>query len=100
MTENVPAQSGKRFVGDSQTKKVHDSTKKTCTVDQDVAIEFENLDIAATLGFVNCSICLGDVFINPINFVSIPRFEGTTVVTKEVPREIANKMISEPPEIK
>lgn len=100
MTENVPTQSGKRFIGDTRSKKVHDSSQKTCTVDQDAAVEFDNLDIAHTSGYENCPTCLGGVFINPINYVAMARPQGMTVVIKEAPHQIANKMISGPSERK
>ncbi len=100
MTENVLAQSSKRFIGDNRTKKVHDSSQKTCTIDPEAAEGFDNLDIAHAAGYENCPICLSRVFINPINYVAIPRAQGTTMATKETSCKINNKMFSGPPEKK
>jgi len=93
----------KRFIGDNKAKLVHDMSKGSCTVDQEVAVQFDTVDEAHVAGFNNCPECLTALFVNPINWTAGPgpALRGGTYVQKEAPRStIQNKAIHKVPETK
>lgn len=93
----------KRFIGNKKTKIVHDMSKGSCTVDQEVAVQFDTIDEAHVAGFNNCAECLMALFVNPVNWT--PKvgsaLRGGTYVQKDAPRgTIQNKAIHKVPETK
>lgn len=85
MTENIPVPESKRFIGDRNSRVVHDITKKLCQVGQDIAVDFESLDQAHAAQYTNCRKCLCDLFISPIGYMATGQSQRTVVVQKKRP---------------